>query len=104
MTPHPAPTESVRDLRNREASEALEPTRYTIVVRGRLSERFAMAFPGVTIDPGEGRTKLQTEPFDQGQLQGLLNRVWSFGLELVSVHEGHDRSRPQTTQGDSGPG
>ncbi len=70
----------------------MEPTRYTIVVRGRLSERFATAFPGVTIDPGEGRTRLLTEPFDQGQLQGLLNRLWSFGLELVSVQEQLDRS------------
>jgi hypothetical protein len=65
----------------------VQPTRYTIVVRGRLSERFATAFPGVTIDPAEGRTRLLTEPFDQGQLQGFLDRLWSFGLELVSVQE-----------------
>jgi hypothetical protein len=65
----------------------VQPTRYTIVVRGRLSERFATAFPAVTIEPGEGRTRLETEPFDQGQLQGLLDRLWSFGLELVSVQE-----------------
>jgi hypothetical protein len=65
----------------------VEPTRYTIVVRGRLSEGFATAFPGVTIEPGEGRTRLLTEPFDQGQLQGFLDRLWSFGLELVSVEE-----------------
>jgi hypothetical protein len=65
----------------------VEPTRYTIVVRGRLSEGFATAFPGVKIEPGEGRTRLLTEPFDQGQLQGLLDRLWTFGLELVSVQE-----------------
>jgi hypothetical protein len=65
----------------------VEPTRYTIVVRGRLSEPFALAFPGVTIEPGEGRTRLLTEPFDQGQLQGFLDRLWGFGLELVSVQE-----------------
>jgi hypothetical protein len=70
----------------------VQPTRYTIVVRGRLSERFATAFPGVTIDPGEGRTRLLTEPFDQGQLKGFLDRLWSFGLELVSVQEQLDRS------------
>jgi hypothetical protein len=70
----------------------VQPTRYTIVVRGRLSERFATAFPGVTIDPGEGRTRLLTEPFDQTQLKGFLDRVWSFGLELVSVQEQLDRS------------
>jgi hypothetical protein len=65
----------------------MHPTRYTIVVRGRLSKRFATAFPVVTIDPGEGLTRLLTEPLDQGQLQGCLDRLWSFGLELVSVQE-----------------
>jgi hypothetical protein len=66
--------------------------RYTIVVRGRLTQRFATAFPGVWIEPGEGRTRLLTEPFDQSQLQGLLDRLWAFGLELVSVQEQLDRS------------
>jgi hypothetical protein len=70
----------------------VQPTRYTIVVRGRLSERFATAFPGVTIDPAEGRTRLLTEPFDQGQLEGLVDRLWRFGLELVSVQEQLDRA------------
>ena len=70
----------------------MEPTQYTIVVRGRLSERFASSFPGVTINPSEGRTRLETEPFDQGQLQGFLGRLWSFGLEVVSVQEHLDRS------------
>jgi hypothetical protein len=70
----------------------VQPTRYTIVVRGRLSERFATAFAEVTIEPGEGLTRLLTEPFDQGQLEGFLDRLWSFGLELVSVQEQLDRS------------
>jgi hypothetical protein len=65
----------------------VQPPRYTVVVRGKLSEHFATAFQGVTIDPGEGLTRLLTEPFDQSQLQGLLDRLWSFGLELVSVQE-----------------
>jgi hypothetical protein len=70
----------------------VEPTRYRIVIRGRLSERFATAFSGVTIDPGEGLTRFLTEPWDQGQLQGFLDRLWSFGLELVSVQELRERS------------
>jgi hypothetical protein len=70
----------------------VEPTRYAIVVRGMLSERFATAFPGVTIDPGQGSTRILTDPFDQGQLQGFLDRLWSFGLEIVSVQERLDRS------------
>ena len=65
----------------------MEGTRYTIVVRGRLSERFAVAFPGATVQPGEGKTSLLTGPFDQSQLSGLLQQLGSFGLELVSVEE-----------------
>jgi hypothetical protein len=70
----------------------VEPTRYTIVVRGMLSECFATSFPGATFEPGEGRTRLLTESFDQGQLEGLLGRLWSFGLEVVSVQEQLDQS------------
>jgi hypothetical protein len=83
----------------------VQPTRYTIVVRGRLSERFATAFPGVTMATGEGRTRLVTEPFDQSQLQGLLDRLWGFGLELVSVQEQLDRSdRHISPRVEPGPG
>jgi len=65
----------------------MEGTRYTIVVRGRLSERFADAFPGAVVQAEEGRTSLLTAPFDQSQLSGFLQRLGSFGLELVSVEE-----------------
>ncbi len=65
----------------------MDATKYTIVVRGRMSERFALAFPGASVEPGDGQTWLLTEPFDQGQLHGFLDRLRSFGLELVSVQE-----------------
>jgi hypothetical protein len=65
----------------------VQQTRYTIVVRGRLSEGLATAFPEATIEPGEEGTGLLTEPFDQGQLEGFLDRLWSFGFELVSVRQ-----------------
>ena len=65
----------------------MEGTSYTIVVRGRLSERFAHAFPGAVVQAEEGRTSLLTGPFDQSQLSGFLQRLGSFGLELVSVEE-----------------
>jgi hypothetical protein len=70
----------------------VQPTRYMIVVRGTLRERFATAFPGVTIELGEGLTRLLTEPFDQGQLEGLLDQLWSFGLELISITQGETGS------------
>jgi len=68
----------------------VEPANYTIVVRGRLSERFALAFPGASVEPAEGHTRLVTEPFDQSQLHGLLDRLRAFGLELVSVQKKAD--------------
>jgi hypothetical protein len=60
---------------------------YTIIVRGELSERFAAAFPGASIEAGDGQTGLMTELFDQSQLHGLLDRLRNFGLELISIQE-----------------
>lgn len=65
----------------------VEPRRYRITVRGRLSERFAPAFDGVTLEPGAGKTALVSELADQSQLYGLLDRLRDFGLELLSVEE-----------------
>ncbi len=59
--------------------------RYTVTVLGRLGERFNTTFPGVSIDPRHGQTRLITEPFDQGQLHGLLSRVRDFGFDLLAV-------------------
>lgn len=59
---------------------------YRIIVKGRLSERFASAFDGVVLEPGSGETALVGR-LDQSQLYGLLNRVRDFGLELVRIEE-----------------
>ena len=77
----------------------MEGTRYTIVVRGRLSERFADAFPGAEVRAEEGRTALLTGPFDQSQLSGFLQRLGSFGLELVSVEERTSSQEPGEPKG-----
>jgi len=61
-------------------------TRYEIVVKDRLSERFDAAFPGVELEAGKGRTVLRGEFVDQAQLHGLLERLRDFGIELVSVN------------------
>ena len=65
----------------------MRPTRYTIIVRGRLGERFADAFPGVSMVPGHGQTRLDTEPLDQSQLHGLLERLRNVAIELISFQE-----------------
>lgn len=59
---------------------------YRVTVKGRLSERFASAFDGVTLEPGVGETALVGR-LDQSQLYGLLERLRDFGLELLRVEE-----------------
>jgi hypothetical protein len=61
------------------------PVRYRIVARGRLSERFASAFEGMTLEAGPHQTALVGEVRDQAHLYGLLDRLREFGIELVSV-------------------
>jgi hypothetical protein len=65
----------------------MQSRRYAVTVQGRLGERFRATFPGVSIEPEPGHTRLVTEPFDQGQLHGLLNRVRDFGFDLLAVEE-----------------
>ena len=60
--------------------------RYEIVVRGRLSSRYESAFDGVTLVASGGQTTLYAELADQAQLNGLLNRLRDFGIDLISVN------------------
>ncbi len=65
----------------------MEPTRYRIAVRGRLTERLGSAFEGLALEPGRELTVLVGEIRDQAHLYGVLDRVRNLGLELVSVAE-----------------
>ena len=65
----------------------MEPTRYRIAVRGRLTERLGSAFEGLALEPGKELTVLVGEIRDQAHLYGVLDRVRDLGLELVSVAE-----------------
>lgn len=56
------------------------------MVRGRLSERLAAAFDGMTLRRCSGATELVGEVVDQAQLHGLLTRIRDLGLELESVN------------------
>jgi len=60
-------------------------TRYKIVVRGELSERFALEFGGMNLKAESGKTVLVGEIIDQAHLHGLLDHFQDFGLELLSV-------------------
>ena len=61
------------------------PSRYRIVLRGRLSERFESAFEGMAMEPGPNQTVLTGDVRDQAHLYGLLDRLRDFGIELVAV-------------------
>ena len=59
--------------------------RIRITVRGRLSQRLALAFDGLALRPRDGGTELFGEIADQTQLHGVLTRIRDLGLELESV-------------------
>ena len=61
------------------------PSRYRIVLRSRLSERFATAFDGMALEAGPSQTVLVGDVRDQAHLYGLLDRLRDFGIELVAV-------------------
>ena len=60
-------------------------TVYRIVVRGELSERYAVAFEGMEMETSRGRTVLTGEIKDNPHLHGILDRIGALGLTLVSV-------------------
>jgi hypothetical protein len=62
-------------------------TVYRIVVRGELSERYAVAFEGMEMETSGGRTVLTGEIKDEPHLHGILDRIGSLGLRLVSVED-----------------
>jgi hypothetical protein len=65
---------------------AASPTRYRVVVRGRMSERMAFGFEGLEVEPGPGVTALTGAFVDQAQLYGVIDRLRDLGIELVSVN------------------
>ena len=66
------------------------PGRYEIKVPGRLDEGWSEWFEGmtITVESGDERptiTKLTGIVADEAALQGLLDRLYSLGLRLLSV-------------------
>jgi hypothetical protein len=60
-------------------------TVYRIVVRGELSDTYAVAFEGMQMQTKDGETILTGEVVDQPHLHGILDRVNSLRLKLLSV-------------------
>jgi hypothetical protein len=68
----------------REASGV--PVReYSLVVEGELSDELGSVFAGMTLTRKDGTTVLVGQVRDQAELQGLLQRISSLGLTLISV-------------------
>ena len=58
---------------------------YRIVVRDEIGERFALAFEEMEVEARGGQTVLTGEIIDQPHLHGILARISSLGLKLLSV-------------------
>jgi hypothetical protein len=67
----------------------VESHQYRITIRGRLTERFATRFEGLTLEAGDGITTLSGVFHDQAQLYGVLERIADCGLELAGIEEQH---------------
>jgi hypothetical protein len=59
--------------------------RYRLVVQGELGPLYATAFEEMELESTGGRTSLVGAVEDQAQLLGLVERVASLGLKLISV-------------------
>jgi len=68
-----------------QQQESVAGVRYRIVVRGRLSERFAAVLDGLECEARAGESVL-TGVLDQARLHGLLDRLRDLGIQLVSVN------------------
>ena len=67
------------------------PGCYRIRIKGRLSDRFADAFRGMTLVPSSNETVLVGTIEDQAHLFGVLDRIRDLGLDLVSVEPEGER-------------
>ena len=79
-------------------------SRYRIVLRGRLSERFESAFEGMALEHGPNQTVLTGDVRDQAQLYGLLDRLRDFGIELIAVEKADTRDIGSEAGRPCGPG
>ena len=60
---------------------------YRIVVKDELGSSYDGAFEGMRLEPSNGVTAIVGPVADQAQLQGILVRITSLNLVLLSVNE-----------------
>ena len=59
--------------------------RYRLVVEGELRRRFSTVFEGMQVEARDGMTSIVGTIKDPAHLHGLLDKIASLGLTLVSV-------------------
>jgi hypothetical protein len=69
--------------------------RFEIRVSGRLSERVRAAFPGMDVEDVPAETVISGRAQDEDEVHGLLSRIQSLGLQVVSLRQ---------TRGEAGDG
>jgi hypothetical protein len=69
-------------------------TIYRIVVRSEFTDRYASDFEGMEMETKNGQTILSGEVKDQPHLFGILDRLNSLGLELLSVQALSEDAHP----------
>jgi len=63
-----------------------QPSRYRVVVRGRVDEYLACAFAELELESQDGLSSLTGTFADLAQLYGLLCRLRDLGIQLISVN------------------
>jgi len=80
---------------NRCEARIVRRTRYRVVVREELDDRYASAFEGMCVESADGQTVISGTITDRSHLHGLLERIDALGLELISVEP--ERPAARTT-------
>jgi hypothetical protein len=63
-----------------------QPTRYRIVVSGRVTQELTDIFEHLELDSNGRESSLIGTFADQAQLHGLLDRLRDLGIPIVSVN------------------
>ena len=69
---------------------------FELELRGEPGPVIRAAFPEFEIRTEHGMTRLRGEFVDQAALHGVIERINSLGLELVSLHPVDDGDSTQT--------
>jgi hypothetical protein len=75
-----------------------QPSRYRVVVRGRVGSELAGTFEHLELDSNGGESSLTGTFADQAQLLGLLDRLQDLGIPIVSVNPVADAAHGNPTE------